>query len=182
MSLGQTAPAKGIEAPDTILTLYSPSDMVSSREYGPETTPQGRWSILTFVTRWAKKEAYLRKKMQIKATKIDEAVIQRLLNLGVLEWEPTLTAQMGELLDGEGVCLAGFYRTSKRSRSTRLRLAKSVCLGRVGGVVVHRWQAQLAAEICAEIYGRIPWRFLPPIEAPSIHMRNTAMGKTRLPW
>lgn len=39
MSLGHTAPAKGIEAPDTTLALYPPSDMVCNREYGPETTP-----------------------------------------------------------------------------------------------------------------------------------------------
>ena len=40
--------------------------------------------------------------MQVKVTKNDETILQGLLNLGLLEWEPTLAAEMEELLDGEG--------------------------------------------------------------------------------
>ena len=53
MSLGYTAPVKGIKAPDAIFALYPPSDMESNRTCWPESTPYARWSLLTFETRLA---------------------------------------------------------------------------------------------------------------------------------
>ena len=59
--------------------------------------------------RWTKKEAYLRKKMSARVTNCDHATLKSIVKLGVLEYEPELAAEMQELMDGEGVCPAGFY-------------------------------------------------------------------------
>ena len=46
MSLGYTAPAKGIKAPDAIFALYPPSDMESDRKCRTESDPCARRSLL----------------------------------------------------------------------------------------------------------------------------------------
>ena len=51
MSLGYTAPAKGIKAPDAVFGLYPPSDMESDRKwnseatFGPEVKPANTWDL-----------------------------------------------------------------------------------------------------------------------------------------